>query len=224
MSLNDVLTKQADLLRAKTGDNEKLTLGRMWDLTNALQWGQYNMLNGTSNQYRELKETTNFLEVTSASSKLTSVSSFHAKDMFTYSATITNNLSIPVSLQYYLYSMDFNTKSPIPLDPADPGTGLLGYSISGESNAILPGSVDLDTSISFRISSKTWFVRLEVVFSDGKTLDNASIKVKNERLYTGAVPGVWRPSLNDIIQGGGQISFFPYLASLPFLDFIGREV
>lgn len=46
MSINNLLTKHADALRAKTGVTDKLSISE--------KWGQFNLLEGTSNQYRNV--------------------------------------------------------------------------------------------------------------------------------------------------------------------------
>ena len=202
MSLNDVLTNQANLLRAKTGDTEKLTLGRMNDLIGNLEWGQYNMLDGTSDQYRTV-DTGN----TSASNSMVSMDGFHTNDRFTYSATIKNVSTGKVVLD--VWQCD------------NQGSFLDSklYPAEWVSNNYASGNDETDLSINFYITSYTFYLRFYFTGTKGATL-----QVKNERLYTGNLPGVWRPSLNDIIRGG-QINFFPYwVASLYFLDFIGMEV
>lgn len=206
MSLKDVLTKQADLLRAKTGDTEKLSLSRMQDLINTLQWGQYNMIDGTSDQYKTIQS-----NQTTGSSNMVSMDGFHGGNIFTYSATITGVTEGRVILDVWQCDKTGNF-----LD----ATKYHAEWVSTDSVGI---GEEADISVTLPILTLTWYLSLHF------TIINTSsgvqpIQVKNERLYTGNLPGVWRPSLNDIIRGG-QISFFPYwVASLHFLDFIGREV
>ena len=206
MSLKDALTKQADLLRAKTGDTEKLSLSRMQDLINTLQWGQYNMIDGTSDQYKTIQS-----GKTTGSSNMISTANFHGGNVFTYSATITGVTEGRVVLDVWQCDNTGNF-----LD----STKYPAEWISKDSVGV---NEEADISISITLTTLTWYLSLHL------TTINASggvqpIQVKNERLYTGNLPGVWRPSLNDIIRGG-QISFFPYwVASLHFLVFIEKGV
>lgn len=54
MSINNLLTKHADALRAKIGVTDKLSIPEMTEMIASLKWGQFNLLEGTSNQYRNV--------------------------------------------------------------------------------------------------------------------------------------------------------------------------
>lgn len=185
MSLKDVLTKQADLLRAKTGDTEKLSLSRMRDLINTLQWGQYNMIDGTSDQYKTIQS-----NQTTGSSNMISTAEFHGGDIFTYSATIKGVTEGRVVLDVWQCDetgnfLD-NTKYPAEW-------------VSTDSVGV---NEEADISINITLTTLTWYFSLN--FTDTGASGVRPIQVKNERLYTGSLPGVWCPSLNDIIRGGGK--------------------
>lgn len=195
MSLKDVLTKQADLLRAKTGDTEKLSLSRMRDLINTLQWGQYNMIDGTSDQYKTIHT-----NQTTGSSNMVSMDGFHGGNIFTYSATITGVTEGRVVLDVLQCDKKGNsldaTKYPAEL-------------VSTDSVGV---NEEADISVNIRITVATWYLSLH--FTTINTSDGVQpIQVKNERLYTGSLPGVWRPSLNDIIRGGRIKLMLLYLQS-----------
>lgn len=185
MSLKDVLTKQADLLRAKTGDTEKLSLSRMRDLINTLQWGQYNMIDGTSDQYKTIQS-----NQTTGSSNMISTAKFHGGDIFTYSATIKGVTEGRVVLDVWQCDENGNF-----LD----NTKYPAEWVSTDSVGV---NEEADISINITLTTLTWYLSLN--FTDTGTSGVQPIQVKNERLYTGSLPGVWRPSLNDIIRREGK--------------------
>lgn len=184
MSLKDALTKQADLLRAKTGDTEKLSLSRMQDLINTLQWGQYNMIDGTSDQYKTIKSGRN-----TGRSNMIRIAKFHDVNVFTYSATITGVTEGRVVLDVWQCDDKGNY-----LDSTK-------YPAEWVSKDSVGVNEEADISISITLTVATRYLSLHL------TTINASggvqhIQVKNERLYIGNLPGVWRPSLHDIIRRG----------------------
>lgn len=183
MLLNDVLTNQANLIRSKTGASEKLSLHRMNDLINTLEWGQYNMIDGTSDQYRSIQS-----NQTTGSSNLISTANFHGGDRFTYSATINAVTEGRIVLDVWQCDEKGNF-----LD----ATKYPAEWVSTDSVGI---GEEADISVTLPITTLTWYLFLH--FTDTGTTGIHNIQVKNERLYTGDLPGVWRPSLNDIIRGG----------------------
>lgn len=202
MSLNDVLTNQANLIRSKTGSNETLSLGQMYDLIDTLEWGQYNMLDGTSNQYKTINS-----GKTSASSNMISMDGFHGGNKFTYSATVKNVSAGKIVLDVWQCDINGNFLD-AKLYPAE-----------WVSSNYASGNTENNLSITIILNTNARYLR---VYFTG--VEDATLQVKNERLYTGDLPGIWRPSLNDIIRGG-QISFFPcWVASLHFLVFIEKGV
>lgn len=179
MSLSDVLTAHADAFRQKTGVSGKLTIADMTRLLGDLTWGQSNLLQGTSDQYKEFTGI-RYLGITSANTALHNLDEATGT-YYTYAATVTNKSSKNIRLEYW--AMQSN------------GHPLATHSWSGKA---APGTVDIPISVTFEKISDA--ARLYIV-NDYPVTDTESILVKDERLYVGTEPGIWTPNPADKVGG-----------------------
>lgn len=183
MSLNDILTAHADILRKKTGVTNKLSLTDMTKLMQYLTLRKLNLLKGTSNQYQSTKSTT--------SNGYIDCSNYHNGYWITYGATIKNTSSKPVKLKYILAD---STRVPLTQQTYD-DVPIQGYS----NNTVNPGE-EADISVIFKMDRNTWFVLVSIVNADGSAL-STDVQVKNERAYQSYDAGIWTPNPADKVGG-----------------------
>lgn len=189
MSISDVLTKHADTFRQKTGVTHKLSIPEMTDLMASLKWGQFNLLEGTSNQYRNVNIDTASGEywhtMTTASGGTTHMITDEMRNAgnVTYSATIENDSSYNVYIELY---------------PIDKGNNRLDGGITGVIG-IHPGDKDIKTTVTMSIKDNYYKLNADIYFY-GVTKDQV-VKVKDERLYLGTIPGIWVPSKSEMGEG-----------------------
>lgn len=164
----------------KSGDELKNRL-------NNLSVGTRNLLHDTNDQYRTLTGSGR-LEKSTALDIYTSVSSYHGGDYFTYAATITNNSTKKAMLEVCLLDANKN-----PLSASGQA-----YPVLIHSNSVAPGLGNDQKSVSFRITSDTWFIRTCLVFDGGDAPAGSQIQVKDERLVEGSMAGTWSPNPTDV--------------------------
>lgn len=185
MSLKDTLTEHANVLRSKTGVSDSLSISDMTRLLDDLSWNKNNLLKGTSNEY---KEVTSQLFTCSTSTNRSFIGRFHANDILTYSAYISNPTQYKVFLEIVQYD--------------DKGNWL---SSTHSKMECLPNS-DLSIYVTDTILPNAKKVIVDA-FTD--YIESATIKIKDERLYLGTEPGIWTPSPYDL---NGKIIINPNLA------------
>ena len=166
----------------KSGDELKNRL-------NNLSVGTRNLLHDTNDQYRTLAGSGR-LEKSTALDIYTSVSSYHGGDYFTYAATITNNSTKKAMLEVCLLDANKN-----PLSASGQA-----YPVLIHSNSVAPGLGNDRKSVSFRITSDTWFIRTCLVFDGGDAPAGSQIQVKDERLVEGSMAGTWSPNPTDVVD------------------------
>lgn len=187
MSISDVLTKHADTFRQKTGVTNKLSIHEMTNLMASLKWGQSNLLKGTSDQYKEVK-----VDVVYASSA--SNTDMHITDLankqLAYSLTIINTTGTDIFAEIVQYDKDKNR-----------------ISSRHSSNTSTEAGQECTFSVVDTISPQTANISCHLYIINAA---NKSVKIKDERLYVGTLPGVWTPSPYDL---DGKIIINPNLAT-----------
>ena len=186
MSILDVLTKHADSFRQKTGVTSKLTIPEMTDLMTSLKWGQYNLLKGTSNQYQnaDILATKNWASAAAIkdnNSNFTDLGSLKGKSV-TYSAELINDTSSEIDIEIVQYG-----EGDVWLTSKHSGVSLVNKGDNGFLTVC-----DLVRPDAKYICLHTYVYHIPYT---------GNIKVKNERLYKGTVPGVWTPNPADIVGG-----------------------
>ncbi|WP_085679149.1 phage specificity protein [Limosilactobacillus reuteri] len=161
--------------------NVKNDVDRLGDTVNSV--GSRNLLHNTSDQWRTLTNSNDWLQQTTASSCWTSTSDYHGGDKFTYAAKITNNSHQQAELEIWL---------------CDPNKNL----INGQAfHAPIPeGANAYDVNVTFPITTGTWYIRSWIIFTGGHAPKGDIVQVKDERLVEGATPGSWSPNPDDINQ------------------------
>ena len=178
MNISDVLTKHADTFRQKTGVTNKLTIPEMTDLMASLKWGQSNLLKGTSNQYKEAK--VNVLYASSASNTDMHITDL-ANKRLAYSLTIINTTGTNIIAEIVQYDKDKNW-----------------ISSKHSSNTSTEAGQECTFSVVDTISPQTANISCRLYMINAA---NKSVKIKNERLYVGTLPGVWMPNPADKVGG-----------------------
>ena len=164
----------------KSGDELKNRLDN-------LSVGTRNLLHDTSDQYRTLTGSGR-LEKSTASDIYTSVANYHSGDYFTYAATITNSSTKNAMLEVCL--LDGN-KNPLSASGE-------AYPVLIHSDSVAPWIGNIRESVTFRITSDTWFIRTYLVFDGGDAPAGSQISVKDERLVEGNMAGTWAPNPSDV--------------------------
>ena len=174
MGLNDILTTHADAFRQKTGVTNKLSITDMTDLMASLKWGQSNLLKGTSDQYKEAK-----VDVIYASSA--SNTDMHITDLankqLAYSLTIINTTGTDIFAEIVQYDKDKNWISS--MHSSNTSTEIGQECTFTCVDTINPQTANIDCHLYVTNAA------------------NKSVKIKNERLYVGTLPGVWTPNPAD---------------------------
>lgn len=186
MSVSDVLTKHADAFRQKTGVTNKLSIPEMTDLMASLKWGKENLLRGTSDQYRDLSlQSWGQISTSTNGTNLIDISSYPDGTNFTYSVTVSNPANNDIQLEIGAYGpksddrlFDLNAHSSI--------------CTRGQENTILSTTIIKKGGIS---NITTWIIGVN---ANG---NGTPIKIKDERLYVGTLPGVWTPNPADKVEG-----------------------
>lgn len=178
MSISDILTKHADTFRQKTGVTNKLSISEMTNLMDSLKWGQSNLLKGTSDQYKEVK-----VDVIYASSA--SNTDMHRTDLankqLAYSLTIINTTGTDIIAEIVQYGKDGNW-----------------ISSKHSSNTSTEIGQECTFTCVDTINPQTANISCHLYMLNAA---NKSVKIKNERLYFGALPGVWTPNPADKVGG-----------------------
>ena len=151
--------------------------------------GTRNLLHNTSDQWRTLTNSNDWLQQTTASSCWTSTSDYHGGDKFTYAAKITNNSHQQAELEIWLCDQNKNL-------------------INGQAfHAPIPeGANAYDVNVTFPITTGTWYIRSWIIFTGGHAPKGDIVQVKEERLVEGATPGSWAPNPDDIQIGGRNLA------------------
>lgn len=194
--LNDELIGLADNIRSRTGYKEKMTVPEMKDHVKDLSWVNHNLLSGTSDQYRTLTVDSSFMCKSTASTFYNYTYGAKPGDWYTYSATISNYSSTPISLELWLFKDGSDCK----VDTEIP------YLINSHSEVVNPGEYDKDVSGYIQVGKTSNQIRTYIVVHNGKGVSGEQIQVKNERLYKGRQPGVWTPNSVDSITSDGTFT------------------
>ena len=164
-----------------TADGLRLDMNSVSDRLNNMVLGSTNLLHNTSNQYRDLSNSSDWLQKSTASDVSTSTANYHNGDQFTYAATVNNTSSRPVVLEVWL--MDENKQ------------GLNGKAFYSESIPV--GAVDQRVSVTFSITSDTRYIRTWLIFQNAGGKPGDVIQVKDERLVLGEYSNTWLPNPED---------------------------
>ena len=199
MSIKDALTKQADLLRAKTGVSDTLSISDMTRLLGDLSWNKNNLLKGTSDEYRTLGNVAHgdWVAVTTSENLPLDISDNGYKSI-TYSATICN-LS-KYNVQGEIIFLDINNNR-------------LYDNVSNKVTPwIYPGEIDKELSVTRVVPADVKKIRVDFCALTYK--NPCPIKIKNERLYEGTEPGIWTPNPSDLTGGGAELVILQVLCFL----------
>lgn len=194
--LNDELTSLADNIRSRIGYKEKMTVPEMKDHVNELSWVNHNLLFGTSDQYQTLTVDSSYMCKTTASNFYTYTTGAKPGDWYTYSATISNYSSRPISLELWLFKDGTDCKS----DTETP------YPIVSHSELVQPGEYDKDVSGYIQVGKTSNQIRTYVIVYGAGGINGEQVQVKNERLYKGRQPGVWTPNSVDSTTSNGTFT------------------
>lgn len=196
LMLKDELTGLADNIRSHTGYNEKMNVPEMKDHVKNLSWVNHNLLSGTSDHYRTLAVDSGFMCKSTASSFYNYTYGAKPGDWYTYSATISNYSSTPISLELWLFKDGSDCKH----DTEIP------YPINAHSEVVNPGEYDKDVSGYIQVGKTSNQIRTYIIVSNGAGVKGEQIQVKNERLYKGRQPGVWTPNSVDSTTSNGTFT------------------
>lgn len=183
MSLKDVLTEHANVLRSKTGVSDTLSIADMTRLLGDLSWNKKNLLKGTSDQYKEAK--VGVLYASSASNTDMHITDLANKQL-AYSLTIINTTGTDIFAEIVQYDKDGNWIS----------------SMHSSNTSTEIGQECTFTCVD-TINPQTDSISCHLYVTNAA---NKSVKIKNERLYEGTEPGIWTPNPSDL-TGGGRISY-----------------
>lgn len=178
MSISDILTKHADAFRQKTGVTSKLSIPEMTNLMASLKWGQSNLLKGTSDQYKEAK--VDVLYASSASNTDMHITDLANKQL-AYSLTIINTTGTDIFAEIVQYDKDKNW-----------------ISSKHSSNTSTEIGQECTFTCVDTINPQTANISCHLYITNAT---NKSVKIKNERLYVGTLPGVWTPNPADKVGG-----------------------
>ncbi|MDM8266180.1 carbohydrate binding domain-containing protein [Limosilactobacillus pontis] len=147
---------------------------------NNLQVGGRNLLHGTSDQWRKFTSD-GWGCFTTAQSSEVSTAEYHTGNVFTYSATISNNGKHDVALQLRPLN---SQKKPISYYGSAP---------------VKPGQQNMRVSCTAPVDTNTWYMSVWVYFpnNDGS---NDIVWVKEEQFEEGNVGTPWTPNPDDINQ------------------------
>lgn len=201
MSLKDALTEHANVLRSKTGADDKLSIVDMTRLLDDLKWGKENLLKGTSDQYRDLSlQGWGQISTSTNGTNLIDISSYPDGTNFTYSLTVSNPANNDIQLEIGAYGpktddrlFDLNAHSSI--------------CTRGQENTILSTTIIKKGGI---LNITSWIIG---VSANG---NGTPIKIKDERLYEGTEPGIWTPNPSDL-TGGAELVILQVLCFLSIL-------
>lgn len=175
MSLNDVMTAHADKVRVKTGVTDKLSIADMTRLLDDLKWGKENLLKGTSNQYRDI--TIDGLYASTASNY-----KFRIGKMAGQKVTYAIKMIKPSGTDIF---------AEIVQDDAN------GNWLSSKHSLQIADAGEFLLTVTDTLKANDDYVDVHVFARNVDT-----IKLKDERLYIGAEPGVWTPNPADKLGGG----------------------
>lgn len=188
MSLKDVLTEHANVLRSKTGVSDTLSISDMTRLLGDLSWSKTNLLKGTSDEYitRGNSQTTGWLIATSSTNGNGGIPiSDSDSTAYTYSATISNLGSLPIRGELIF-------------------TDDAGYRINDGVNDkftkyVNPGEKDVQITVTRNVVPGTKGLLCDIcVLLNGQP---NPIQIKDERIYEGTEPGIWTPNPSDLTGG-----------------------
>ena len=150
------------------------------DKINNLQVGGRNLLHGTSDQWRKFTNS-GWGCFTTAQSSEVSTAEYHTGNVFTYSATISNNGKHDVALQLRPLN---SQKKPISYYGSAP---------------VKPGQQNMRVSCTAPVDTNTWYMSVWVYFpnNDGS---NDIVWVKEEQFEEGNVRTPWTPNPDDVNQ------------------------
>lgn len=165
---NKITGLQTQLTTTANGLNAKI---------GAIQVGGRNLLHGTSDSWKSFT-VSGWGLFSSASSTNTSTDGYKKGDQFTYSATIDNNGSHPVSLEAVAFD----------------GSNNGSYN---NSELIPAGSKNYRVKVTFAIQENTKYIRTSVMFPNASGA-NDTIRIKDEQLEEGNLCTQWTPNPDDI--------------------------
>lgn len=165
---NKITGLQTQLTTTANGLNTKI---------GAIQVGGRNLLHGTSDSWKSFT-VSGWGLFSSASSTNTSTDGYKKGDQFTYSATIDNNGSHPVSLEAVAFD----------------GSNNGSYN---NSELIPAGSKNYRVKVTFAIQENTKYIRTSVMFPNASGA-NDTIRIKDEQLEEGNLCTQWTPNPDDI--------------------------
>nr|WP_257536212.1 peptidase [Limosilactobacillus reuteri] len=165
---NKITGLQTQLTTTANGLNAKI---------GAIQVGGRNLLHDTSDSWKSFT-VSGWGLFSSASSTNTSTDGYKKGDQFTYSATIDNNGSHPVSLEAVAFDGNNNGS----------------YS---NSELIPAGSKNYRVKVTFAIQENTKYIRTSVMFPNASGA-NDTIRIKEEQLEEGNLCTQWTPNPDDI--------------------------
>ena len=170
------LKVQAGQISSKVSSTDFKTLN---DKVANMKIGGRNLLHGTSDQWWKFTSS-GWGCFTTAQSSEVSTAEYHTGNVFTYSATISNNGKHDVALQ--LRSLNIQ-KKPI--------------SYYGSAH-VKPGQQNMRVSCTAPVDTNTWYMSVWVYFpnNDGS---NDIVCVKEEQLEEGNVQTPWTPNPDDLI-------------------------
>ncbi len=165
---NKITGLQTQLTTTANGLNAKI---------GAIQVGGRNLLHGTSDSWKSFT-VSGWGLFSSASSTNTSTDGYKKGDQFTYSATIDNNGSHPVSLEAVAFDGNNNGSY-------------------NNSELIPAGSKNYRVKVTFAIQENTKYIRTSVMFPNASGA-NDTIRIKDEQLEEGNLCTQWTPNPDDI--------------------------
>ena len=174
MNISDVLTKHADTFRQKTGVTSKLSISEMTNLMDSLKWGKENLLTGTSNQYRDIKP--NGIYATTATNSRQPIAELADKKV-TYSVKVTKPAGTDIFAEIVQNDKD-------------------GGWLSSTHSFIKADAGEVLFTVTDTLKASDGYFSVHVFARNVDT-----IKLKDERLYVGTLPGVWTPNPADKVGG-----------------------
>lgn len=151
----------------------------------AIQVGGRNLLHGTSDSWKSFT-VSGWGLFSSANSTNTSTDGYKKGDQFTYSATIDNNGSHPVSLEAVAFDGNNNGSY-------------------NNSELIPAGSKNYRVKVTFAIQESTKYIRTSVMFPNASGA-NDTIRIKDEQLEEGNLCTQWTPNPDDISNQFTELS------------------
>lgn len=153
---------------------------------NNLQVGGRNLLHGTSDQWRKFTSS-GWGCFTTAQSSEVSMAEYHTGNVFTYSATISNNGKHDVALQ---------------LRPLNSQKKPISYYASAP---VKPGQQNMRVSCTAPVDENTWYMGVWVYFPSNNG-SNDVVWVKEEQLEEENVRTPWTPNPDDTIEAIKEVN------------------